>query len=128
MDLGRAISNARRTARHALDSRLEDVLGSEHAETLMTFLPAHTGADVATGGDIDLLKADFGRLRSDLDLRLDRMDARFDKRTTSSGSTSALCISTRRGHDRSDRHLLDHRLGGGPGPRLKTTRNMGVVR
>lgn len=66
-------------ARHALHSRLEDVLGPEHAETLMTFLPAHTGIEVATRGDIDLLHTDAERLRSTIDLRLDRMDARFDK-------------------------------------------------
>jgi hypothetical protein len=82
MDLGWAISKARgmsqaETARHALYSRLESVLGSEHAETLMTFLPAYSGSEVATRGDIDLLKADFDRLEATVSARFDKMDDVF---------------------------------------------------
>lgn len=59
-------------ARHALYSRLEDVLGPEHAETLMSHLPQHRVDEVATKGDI----AD---LRGHSDERIDGIDARFDR-------------------------------------------------
>ncbi|MGA7281398.1 MAG: hypothetical protein WBZ40_06395 [Acidimicrobiia bacterium] len=59
-------------ARHALYSRLEDVLGPEHADTLMTFLPEHQSEQVATRGDL-------GELAASLDVRFDRMEERFDR-------------------------------------------------
>jgi predicted nuclease with TOPRIM domain len=59
-------------ARHALYAVLEDVLGTEHAETLMTHLPQHESDEVAT-------KADLGRVETRIDDRFDRMDERFDR-------------------------------------------------
>ncbi|MGA8039756.1 MAG: hypothetical protein WCA93_06565, partial [Acidimicrobiia bacterium] len=59
-------------ARHALYSRLEDVLGPEHADTLMTFLPEHRSEQIATTGDI-------GDLAASIDVRFDRMEERFDR-------------------------------------------------
>lgn len=54
-------------ARHALYSRLEEILGKNHAETLMTHLPQHANDDVATKGDIASLEARFDRLEDRLD-------------------------------------------------------------
>lgn len=55
--------------RNALYTRLEEVLGSEHAVTLMTHMPIETG--LAT-------KADFAALIERLDSRFDAIDFRFD--------------------------------------------------
>jgi hypothetical protein len=43
------------SARLALYSRLEEVLGPQHAETLMTSLPMESAARLATRYDIDRL-------------------------------------------------------------------------
>ncbi len=59
-------------ARHALYSRLEEVIGREHAETLMTHLPLHRADEVAT-------KADIATLQIDVDARFDRLEDRFDR-------------------------------------------------
>lgn len=59
-------------ARHALYSRLEDVLGPEHAETLMTHLPTHRSGEVATKADID-------RLEHRIDSRFQAFDHRLDQ-------------------------------------------------
>ncbi len=90
-------------ARHGLYSRLEEVLGPEHADTLMEHLPQHVSAEVATKGDVAGVKAalaqvkaelkgDIGELRSELRTRFDRMENRFDslaeRWTATSGSTS----------------------------------------
>ena len=48
------------------------VLGSDHADTLMTYLPHQPGADVAT-------KADFVELGERMDRRFDQVDARFEQ-------------------------------------------------
>ncbi|MGH8944918.1 MAG: hypothetical protein ACRDVL_02070 [Acidimicrobiia bacterium] len=55
-------------ARHALYSRLQNVLGDEHADTLMTYLPTDHSDEVAT-------KADIGNLED----RFDRLEDRFDR-------------------------------------------------
>ena len=62
-------------ARHALYSVLQDVLGEEHADTLMTHLPQHRSDEVVTGDDIARLETRFDRI----DDRFDRMDDRFDR-------------------------------------------------
>jgi len=49
-------------ARHALYSQLENVLGPEHADTLMTYLPQHRADEVATKDDIARLEDRFDRL------------------------------------------------------------------
>jgi len=51
---------------------LEDVLGSEHADTLMTHLPQSHSEEVAT-------KADLGALNDRIGVRFDQMEARFDR-------------------------------------------------
>ncbi|MCI0679550.1 MAG: hemolysin XhlA family protein [Actinobacteria bacterium] len=44
------------------------MLGAEHADTLMTYLPAHQGVDLATRDDI-----------ARLETRFDRLEDRFDR-------------------------------------------------
>ncbi len=63
------------TARHALYSQLEEVLGRDHAETLMTHLPRHEHDTVATKSDIATLDTRFDKL----DTRFDKLEARFDR-------------------------------------------------
>ena len=57
-------------SRHELYLRLEEVLGSEAATTLMEHLPPVGWADVATKRDLDALE-------HRLDLRFDAVDQRF---------------------------------------------------
>ena len=61
----------------ALYARLEEVLGHEHADTLMTYLPPEPGAQVATRSDIAVLDQRFDRLEELLGLRFDAIDERF---------------------------------------------------
>lgn len=67
-------------ARHALYSVLEEVLGHEHADTLMTYLPAHRSEEVATKADIARLEERFDRMEAQLDVI--RRDFRWWQRTT----------------------------------------------
>ena len=60
-----AVSEARR---RDLYNVLDELLGTERADTLMAYLPAYETIEVAT-------KDDIRRLES----RLDAMDARFDR-------------------------------------------------
>ena len=60
------------SARHALYTQLEDLLGQEHANTLMSYLPLDRSDEVAT-------KSDIARLEAHLDDRLDRVDVRMDR-------------------------------------------------
>ncbi|MGI8983498.1 MAG: hypothetical protein ACR2HM_03030 [Acidimicrobiales bacterium] len=57
-------------SRHALYSRLEDVLGPDAATTLIEHLPPVGWADVATKGDL-------ATLEERIELRFDRVDDRF---------------------------------------------------
>lgn len=70
-------------ARHALYSVLEEVLGHEHADTLMTYLPAHRSEEVATKGDIARLeaasRADIARLEAATQADIARLEERFDR-------------------------------------------------
>jgi hypothetical protein len=71
-------------ARRSLYARLEEVLGGEHAETLMASLPPYPPSEVAT-------KADVARLEG----RFDRLEDRFDQLTrtfitTTVGAMTAL--------------------------------------
>ena len=61
-------------ARHALYSQLEQVLGSAHADTLMTYLPRDRIDEVATKDDVASLATRFDRLEA----RFDRVESRFD--------------------------------------------------
>lgn len=56
--------------RNALYARLQEVLGPEHAVTLMSHMPTET--DLAT-------KADFAALGDRLDLRFDGIDVRLEQ-------------------------------------------------
>ncbi len=60
-------------ARHALYARLEEVLGPEHAETLMNHLPPQAAGDLATKADIVRLEDRFDRLEG----RFDRLEEHF---------------------------------------------------
>lgn len=75
------------SARHALYTRLEDVLGAEHADTLMTSLPRGGSGEVATKGDIAHLEGRFDRLEE----RLERMQ-RFYVGTTVGSMTALTAI------------------------------------
>ena len=61
----------------ALYARLEEVLGHEHADTLMTYLPPEPGAQLATRSDVAVLEQRFDRLEDILGLRFDAIDGRF---------------------------------------------------
>ncbi len=61
----------------ALYARLEEVLGHEHADTLMTYLPAEPGARMATRSDVAVLERRFDRLEELLGARFDAIDGRF---------------------------------------------------
>ena len=58
-------------ARHELHRKLEEVLGSEEAATLMAHLPPVGWADVAT-------KHDLAQLEERMNLRFDSIDQRFE--------------------------------------------------
>lgn len=62
-------------ARHALYAALEASLGKPNADTLMTYLPAHSSDEAATKADIGRLEDRFDRLED----RFDRLEERFDK-------------------------------------------------
>ena len=66
-------------ARDSLYSRLEDVLGHEHADTLMKYLPNDRADEVATKGDLSRLesvtKADIGRLEASTKAGIGRLEA-----------------------------------------------------
>ncbi len=61
----------------ALYARLEEVLGHDHADTLMTYLPPEPGAQLATRSDVAVLEQRFDRLEELLGLRFDAIDGRF---------------------------------------------------
>lgn len=55
--------------------RLEEVLGTNEADTLMTHLPRDQHDEVATKGDIALLDGRFDRLEE----RMGRFESRMDR-------------------------------------------------
>jgi hypothetical protein len=63
-------------AQSALYARLEEVLGQEHAVTLMSHIP--TEADLATKADLIALGDRFDVRFDRLDVRLDGIDVRID--------------------------------------------------
>jgi hypothetical protein len=71
-------------ARHELYLAVEEVLGTERADTLMSLLPPVGWADVATKDDIRLVKDDLRvglqRLTGDIHDLEERLDERIDAR------------------------------------------------
>jgi hypothetical protein len=65
---------ATESARHALYARLEEVLGDQHADTLMTHLPPGGPEQLATSDDVRELGNRFDILEG----RFDRLEDRFD--------------------------------------------------
>lgn len=62
--------------RHDLYTGLNEVLGPDRAETLMTYLPAQPATDLATRPDIGRLEARMDRFEDalrDVNQRLDRL-------------------------------------------------------
>lgn len=62
-------------SRSALYARLQDVLGIEHADALMTYLPPQPPDELATKAGLNALEVRFDRLEH----RFDRLEARFDR-------------------------------------------------
>ncbi len=66
-------------ARHALYSELERVLGSDHAKTLMSYLPQRTSDEAATKTDVARLQGDMNERFARVEERFDRLEDRFDR-------------------------------------------------
>jgi hypothetical protein len=68
-------------SRHELYLKLEEVLGSQQATTLMEMLPPVGWADVATKRDVDALavatKRDLDQLEQRIDLRFEAFEHRL---------------------------------------------------
>jgi hypothetical protein len=70
------------SARLALYDRLEEILGHDNANTLMTSLPPQSASRLATQGDALALRGDFDGLRGDferLEARFERLEDRFER-------------------------------------------------
>jgi hypothetical protein len=65
--------------RHELYRGVEELLGTERADTLMSLLPPVGWADVATKDDIRLVRADLRNLEERIDGRFAKVDARFEQ-------------------------------------------------
>ena len=65
-------------SRHELYLRLEEILGPDQANTLMTHLPPVGWADVATKDDLHQLEARLGSRIDGVDVRLDGVESRLD--------------------------------------------------
>lgn len=59
----------------ALYNRLEEILGADNADTLMTNLPPQPGSELATKADLAAVRDDFRSLRVDFE----RLEGRFDR-------------------------------------------------
>jgi hypothetical protein len=64
-------------ARQALYDRLEEVIGDDHAATLMQYLPPHP-SDLATKSDLRELRTDLGHRMDVIDQRVDGINHRVD--------------------------------------------------
>ena len=67
------------TPRVALYQRLTEVLGPDHASTLMTYLPV---GEPATKSDIKALESAIGGLKSDIHDMEERLASRMDRLET----------------------------------------------
>jgi len=74
-----AVSESRR---HELYAKLEDIIGKEHAETIMSLLPPVGWADVATKHDLTELEGRvavrFEALEARLDGKFEALQAKID--------------------------------------------------
>ncbi len=82
-------------ARHGLYAQLEHVLGHDHADTLMSYLPRDRNDEVATKSDIARLERRMDERFAAMERRFDRMDDRMDRMQrfyvgTTVGSMTAL--------------------------------------
>jgi hypothetical protein len=84
-------------SRHRLYRRLEEVLGSEEAATLMEHLPPTGWGDVATKHDLERLKAEIDaelqRLRGDLLERMASQSAAFTRSLVVGNSVAILTVA-----------------------------------
>ena len=64
----------------ALYTRLKEVLGNEHADTLMTYLPLEPGRSLATNDDIAGLEARLDQRFEQIDQRFEQIDQRWERR------------------------------------------------
>jgi len=67
---GEGGSSTTEARRRDLYDGLDELLGTERAETLMAYLPAHESTDLATKENIARLDARFDRLEAQLDAGL----------------------------------------------------------
>jgi len=65
-------------ARQALYARLEEVIGDDHAATLMQYLPPDP-SDLATKSDLRELRVGLDHRMDGLDQRMDGLDGRMDR-------------------------------------------------
>jgi hypothetical protein len=63
----------------ALYNRLQEVLGNEHADTLMSYLPPEPWTDLAKKSDIAGLEARLDQRFEKIDQRFEKIDQRFEK-------------------------------------------------
>jgi hypothetical protein len=66
-------------ARHELYLGVEEVLGTQRADTLMSLLPPVGWAGVATKDDIRLVENEIRQLEERVDARFALVDARFEQ-------------------------------------------------
>jgi hypothetical protein len=66
-------------ARRGLYARLEEVLGNDHAATLMRYLPSDRADGLATSADVAALRLDLGERMDRFEQRMDRFEQRMDR-------------------------------------------------
>ena len=67
-------------ARHELHERLVELMGRDHAETLMEHLPPTGWGDVATKADLDHLEARIDHRFESLEQHIDALEERIELR------------------------------------------------
>lgn len=71
--------NSSEMARVALYNRLEEILGADNADTLMTSLPPQPGSELATKADLSAVRDDFRDDFRSLRVDFERLEGRFDR-------------------------------------------------